>query len=319
MDKYSLKAALFEGYISDTKKKKGFPEIIVGDKQSFRDVLYFLNYKPTGSYESDDDRPKKYSLSSTLNVLPTNSHYKKDVKNRRALKRAFMFCANHKFFKDKVYPVFWYGWTRGINPETAPELLIKSIEKHKKGRTSYETSAVGYLDPIPVQNDDLPQCTAFGFEIQGKVTYAVDMDAWSNEKGKAHERVKAFYANSGLDSPKSVEAYNPEKDVTRIPIRPSAMPFPAWSVCLDDPRIKDPTRSLIGEVIVDNFAAESLVINLNWFASMLGRDPSPENQAILIELLDEIEDHGTCRGMPTKTIGDMAYLRRDALKRKITN
>ena len=293
-----------------------FPSIKVGSKDSFRDVLTFLGYKPTSSYLSDDERPSKYSLSSTLNVLPTNSHYAKDVKNRRKLKRAFMFCANHEFFKNQVYPVFWYGWTRSIDPEKAPEILIKAIEKRKKGRTSYETSAVGYLDPIPEQTDSLPQCTAFGFEIQGRVTYAVDHDAWSNEKGKAHKRVKAFYANSGLDTEESVKAYNQETDVTRVPIRPSALPFPAWSVCLDNPRRDDPSRSIIGEVIVDDFAAVAVVINLNWFASMLGRNPSAENREILIDLLDEIEDHGTCKGMPVKTIGDMAYLRSSALKRE---
>ena len=173
MKKYSLVEALFEGYISRTKKDPKFPPIKVGTKESFKDVLDFLEYKPTTQYVGDSERPKKYSLSTSLNVMPSNSHYAKDVKNRRTLKRAWMFTANHDFFKKDVYPVFWYGWTKPINPEEAPKLLVKSIKKHNKGRTTYETSAVGYLDPLEDTMEGLSQSTPFGFEIQGRITLSL--------------------------------------------------------------------------------------------------------------------------------------------------
>lgn len=295
---------LVESFLDDVANDPDFPEIKKGSRKSFENILKHKKYSPSPNYRSTNAEPdaqgnfERYSISHQLNVTPTNIHYEDDTKNRRKMKQAFMLTADHDWFKNNVACCFWYGWTKSVTVERLPYILQSACKKYAGGQMqNFETSAVGYVVPggkLPKSTDRLTLSHDFGFEIKGRITYAVDGDAWANERSRAHPVVKSYYANSGRFG-----TANAVKD--GIPIRPGAFRFPEEEVVLSAAQLREP---IIAEVIVDRFVVEACVINLDNIKTQQ-RNNDPRSRALMAKLLQEIQKTGGIEGVPVKTVGRM--------------
>ena len=286
---------LAETFMGDVARDPKFPEIKKGNSTSFEEILDHLGFSPTVNYRDSNQtvQDAKYSISHQLNTTPTNRHYKVDVQNRRKLKQAFMLSADHDWFEKSVHPVFWYGWTRPIEANELPFLLWNACKKYSGGQANhFETSAVGYLKDLLPSQPRLNLAHDFGFEIQGRITYAVRGDAWANERRRAHTTVKQYYSNSGQFGKSEGKPKN------AIPIRPAAFDHASLDVVLGPDQVD---KDIIGEVIVDRFVVKSVVLNYNDI--MVSNITKTSAQEKMKEIYEEIESSGTIAGLPVKTIG----------------
>ena len=244
-------------------------------KAAFRKKLEESGYVPTENYRNSKEDVSKSGNKGTINPLSTTSpvisHYQDDIEGRRKIKRAWreIYEQDSSNFVGTAPKVFWLGWAQDLDFEMLPIEVDDFLERHK-GKNGDEFSCVGY--PGGVRYVD-GYSLALGFIIQGEPTYAVASDAWSQEGWRVHQRVRDWYDSVGAKG---------------IPRRPMSLPLDdlVRHVVFTE---QDASDGVIGEVILDHWTIEGIVVNDKLIRTVLDLDEDYNQETI--EWLANLEDN----------------------------
>jgi len=188
--------------------------------------------------ESDQGVYHKDYAETIAQQYKDNDAQQDYVNLRRNIKRYWNENADHDFWQsDKITIVHDLTYYEENDPEEYQDMsILDFVKKYTPGvKQKDEMSAYGFLD------NRIAKKPSIGIILKGRVTYAANRDAWSESRSKMTKRDEQKYKSSG------------------IPKRPGiANDFNPDSILFDE---KDIRRDKIGELIVDNWTYDTVILN----------------------------------------------------------